>query len=285
MRIFITGASGFLGSHLVPLLQKGKKHQMLLLSRTIEDSIHIKGDIGNIDAWKDKVERFKPDAAIHLAWEGVATYNTSPPDIALKNIVNSVNLTSFLGQIGCKRFVALGSATDFSKNLTPFAVTKVAFRVLGEATAAQSGMVFFWTSPSYIYGPGQREEALLPYAINSLLKGVKPEIKNPGLRQDFIYVSDVARALKLILEKGEKKTGWYQIGSGKAFLVGNLLNIAYGKLGLREPYKKQKTADFGKVLAPQIANIDALKRLGWRPEVTLEKGVANTVNYYRKNLL
>lgn len=285
MRLFVTGATGFIGASLVPLLYK-EKHKVLCLSRrSISDQNYIKGDLGNINTWRNKVKKFNPNVAIHLAWEGVANYHATTPDVALRNIDNSLQLIRLLGEAGCKRFVALGSATEYAESKTPFSVSKIAFRALGEATANKYGMEFFWATPFYIYGPGQRKEALLPHTITALLRGSIPDIKNPNANQDFIYVEDVANALMLIAEKGRKETSLYQIGSGKAFLVGNLLNIAYGELGLREPYKKQKTAHFGKVLAPQIANIDSLKRLGWRPAVTLAKGIEKTVDYYRKNLL
>ena len=284
MRIFVTGSSGFLGSHLIPLLYR-EKHKVLLLSRSGGGKDYIKGDLANMGAWKNKVKKFKPDAAIHLAWEGVAHYHATIPDMAFRNIDNSLQLVRFLGKIGCKRFVALGSAAEYAKDLTPFSVSKTSFRVLGEATAHQYGMEFFWATPFYIYGPGQRKEALLPHAITALFRGSLPDIKNPDVSQDFIYVEDVAKALLLIAKKGKKETSQYQIGSGKAFWVGNILNIVYSKFDLRMPYKKPKRAGFGKVATPLTANIDVLKRLGWRPEIVLKKGIGKTVDYYRKNLL
>ncbi|KKU60164.1 MAG: NAD-dependent epimerase/dehydratase [Parcubacteria group bacterium GW2011_GWA2_47_12] len=281
MRIFVTGSSGFLGSHLIPLLYK-EKHQVLLLSRTNKSKNYINGNLGTLDLWKSKLKKFKPDVTIHLAWEGVANYNTTPPDVALRNIVNSVKLDQFLGQIGCKRFVALGSAIEYAKDLSPFSVSKMSFKVLGEAAANQYGMEFFWATPFYIYGPGQREEALLPHTITALLHGADPDIKNPNTRQDFVYVEDVAKALLLIAKKGKKETSRYQIGSGKPSFVGNLLNIVNKKLGLKENYLEPKSA--GNVAPPLVANTDALNRLGWVPEISLEEGVEKTVDYYRNKL-
>ena len=79
MKIFITGGSGFIGSHLVPKLLT-RKHKLLLLSRKRSGRVgkspsSIKGDLKNINGWKNKLKKFRPDAVIHLAWEGLENYD------------------------------------------------------------------------------------------------------------------------------------------------------------------------------------------------------------------
>ena len=278
MRIFVSGATGFLGSHLVPLLRK-KKHKLFLLSRSRGGKDFIKGDIGKPNAWYQKLEKFKPEATIHLAWEGVADYQKTPPEVAFLNLENSLELIKLLSKIGCKRFVGLGSVMEYSQNLTPFTASKIALRGFGEALSLASGIQFLWARPFYVYGPGQRPQALLPTIINSLLDGKDPEIKNPMLVQDFIYVDDVAEALLRIAEMGQEETKVYEIGRGKAFPIGTIANIAYKQLGLSEPYDESSVSS-GDDVTP-IADIAPLGSLGWMPKTDFKKGISKMIEFYK----
>ncbi|MBI2024342.1 NAD(P)-dependent oxidoreductase [Candidatus Giovannonibacteria bacterium] len=280
MKIFITGSSGFLGKSLLKVL-RNSQHEILCLSRKNSASGYIKGDIGNLSAWSQKLKEFCPDAAIHLAWENVANYNATTPEAALGNFINSLNLYRFLGKTGCKKFITMGSVSEHSNNMNPFLASKVALRSFGEGISRDSNTQFLWVRPFYIYGPGQRREALLPTIVSTLLNNGVPEIKNPSLRQDFIYVDDVARAILKIAERSEEKFQIYEIGRGETFLIGQLANIAYRQLGFREKYEvlSDETGD----IKPLVADTNLIRQLDWIPEVDYEKGIKEMIDFYRSN--
>ena len=280
MRIFVTGATGFLGSHLIPLLRK-RNYELLLLSRNCSGNDFIKGDLGKSASWYRRLKKFKPEVAIHLAWEGVATYQTTPPEVAILNLENSLLLITLLSQSGCRRFVGLGSVTEYSQDVTPFIASKIALRIFGEAISRKYGMQFLWARPFYIYGPGQREAALLPSVIRSLRTGEIPEIKNPAMRQDFIYVGDVARAILVIAEKSKEASAVYEIGQGKSFPIGKLVNTAYKQIGLKARYNP-KSLPKGGEKNPLVANMSSLRKLGWGPRTSFEEGIKKMVEFYRR---
>src|SRR5581483_8361008 len=104
MRIFITGGTGFVGKHAVEELQKGG-HQPLLLSRRDPKKLFkssrglkfLRGDLADISRWKRQLASFKPQAALHMAWEGIPDYG---PEMSVKNIDLSAELMRILGEIG-----------------------------------------------------------------------------------------------------------------------------------------------------------------------------------------
>ena len=119
MRIFITGGTGFIGKHLVKRLDH-KSNEILLLSRNPKDfssleSENLKllqGDLSNIDRWEHKLKEFSPQAAIHLAWEGIPDYRSA---VSIKNLVQGINLYSLLAETGCKKIINAGSCWEYGK--------------------------------------------------------------------------------------------------------------------------------------------------------------------------
>ena len=113
MRIFLTGATGFIGYHLVPLM---KHHQLLLVGQHEENFSgaanlkFIKNDLKNFDRWKEEVEEFSPEACIHLAWSGLPDYSLSR---CTENFDISIQLLGFLTHIGCKRIFVAGTCWEY----------------------------------------------------------------------------------------------------------------------------------------------------------------------------
>ena len=161
MRIFITGGSGFVGSHLVPkLLNRG--HKLLLLQKKLgkgkERNLAIlTGDLRNIKSWSGKLKKFNPDAIIHLAWEGLGISTDYGAAMSLKNLINSLNLISFAGEIGCRKFLSVGSSWEYGaetgrlnesvllmppSHVPAFVIAKRAIQALGEQIALENKMQF-----------------------------------------------------------------------------------------------------------------------------------------------
>jgi nucleoside-diphosphate-sugar epimerase len=115
MRIFLTGASGFIGRQLVPMMGH---HQLLLVGRS---GISLKGgnykfiknDLANLENWREQIEDFSPEACIHLAWSGLPDYSFSK---CRENFNISLQLLDFLAQIGCKRIFLAGTCWEYGEN-------------------------------------------------------------------------------------------------------------------------------------------------------------------------
>ncbi len=296
MRVFVTGGTGFIGTHVVKELQS-EKNALLLLSRQSKNAFSslempnvdiAQGDLSNIEKWKDEVKQFKPQAAIHMAWESLPNYDAKT---SIKNLNYGLNLITLLAELGCKSIVSTGSCWEYGqqsgklgedmmpKSTNAFTAAKNALHWVGREIAKEYGMHFIWIRLFYVYGPGQRETSLLPYIINCVRKGEKPEIKTPLARNDFIYVEDVARAISAIVKKPQKD-GVYNIGSGSSTSVQQIVEIVCNEFNLQysgaDAPQNDSVVDFW-------ADISKIKRdTGWEPKTGIKEGIQKTIDYYEK---
>ena len=218
MRIFLTGATGFIGRYVLKHLEK-EGYNILLLTRTSKENIFsivktkkvdiVSGNLSDINKWEDKLKQFKPEATIHLAWEGIPDYGVKT---SIKNLKYGLNLFEELADLGCKKIICTGSCWEYGQNQgkisedlpvkssNAFTTAKNALHLLGREIAKENNMQFIWTRLFYVYGPGQRGNSLIPYIIKCLEEGKEIRIKTPSARNDFIYVEDVAKAIVAILK-------------------------------------------------------------------------------------
>lgn len=281
MRIFITGGSGFIGTHVVSKLEKNKKDKLFVL----------KENLTNIDKWQDNLKLFRPDVAIHLAWEGIPDYSVQ---MSLKNLEYGLNLFQVLAKTGCRKIIGLGSCWEYGQKqgklcedmpilpVNAFTAAKNTLHWLGREIALENRIQFIWTRLFYVYGPGQRKESLIPYLINCIEKGEIPKIKTFQAKNDYIYVEDVAEALIKIIEES-KSNGVYNIGFGKAVSVNKICSTVY------KQFYKNKKDDFCKCRDHPLgenkhkpdnfwADITKIKKeIGWKPRIDIKQGIQKTI--------
>lgn len=180
MHIFITGKNGFIGRHLTPLL---KDHEI--------------------------TER-KPECFVHLGWGGLKEH-----DFGLRrcsdNLSFSLALIERCIDLGVKRIVVAGSCWEIDEN-NMLGASKNALRMMLVAACHEAKIEWRWARIHFVYGPGQRSDALLP----SILRG--EEIRTPDAVHDFVHVDVVARGLKRLIED-EMPSGIYEIKSGNPMTV------------------------------------------------------------------
>lgn len=285
MRIFLTGASGFIGKHLVTCLTH---HQLLLISRVeISDCLpnvsYVQGDLAAIEQWGEKVRDFAPEVCIHLAWSGLPDYSLT---WCLQNFETSVRLFDFLGSLGCKKIFAAGTCWEYgdlhgqvSEKDTPnkmnlFASFKTGLRLVGESVAAYRGIEFIWGRIFFVYGHGQRETSLIPYCYRILKSGNSPKIDKPASMNDFVHVSDVANAIVALIET-PNISGVFNIGSGTPSKVGEVVKIIARTMELEKLLPKHVDPSEGRGIWADISLIQRKTR--WRPLIPLEIGIEQTI--------
>ena len=285
MKIFLTGATGFIGHQLVPLM---KHHQLLLVGRNEENFNgtnlkFIKNDLKDFDKWKKKVEEFSPEACIHLAWSGLPDYSLLR---CIENFDINMQLLDFLTHIGCKRVFVAGTCWEYgdiqgqmSENVQPgapnlFASFKTAIRLIGKQLARSKNINFIWGRIFFIYGPGQRSTSLIPSCYQSLKNGKTPDLRNPNAVNDFIHVSDVAQAILRLIESPSVE-GVFNIGSGKPKRVIEICRIIAKNLNSENllPESKNFHQDNGLWADTSLIN----ETIGWHPEFSIETGISETI--------
>ncbi len=298
MRIFITGGTGFIGRHTVrELLRRG--HRVLVLSLRKKDAeifslaqnprlAFISGNLAAPRQWIPRVKKFKPEAAIHLAWEGIPK---DEAELNMRNAMNGLECIRAMANVGCKTVLVAGSCHEYGEPgmqvnedspLRPFNGlygAKVALYWLGSKLAAERGMKLIWMRFGFVYGPGQRSGSLIPHLIRSIEKGETPILKNPNGGNDFVYVGDVARAIAQITKKRAKlSSGAYNVGSGELTGVWEIVKLTYAlrkKIVPREIRRKH-----GGKISGFWMDISKIRReTRWRPQTKIQDGIRKTLEY------
>lgn len=288
MRIIVTGASGFIGRSLYPLLNSGG-HEILRVGRNkplnaTEDV--LQADLFYPDSYEQQIKDFKPDGAIHLAWCGLPDYSLNN---CLRNLRASTDLFETLIDSGCKWIFASGTCWEYGNIVgaaketnqgivfSLFPAFKLALHVAGNNLCKAAEIRFIWGRPFFVYGPNQRTSSLIPSCYSNLRAGTVPLIQNPNAVNDFINVFDVAQAILALIE-ADDADGIFNIGSGEPVAVWEVVNLVATLMGKPPMYS-------GFSAQPQKglwADTSKINNFGWQPSIPLETGIAQAIELWKK---
>lgn len=296
-KILLTGASGFIGQTLLPILASEPNSYLLCLSRKKSGNDpfykNVKWVSGDLDINKNTIKiirDFNPNVLIHMAWEGLPDYSL---DVCVNNMEKSIKFCNKIFDI-CKlhKVISIGSCWEAGKKEgciknndwsvdSNFIWSKQAIFNWLLFQSKTKGFIFNWARLFYVYGPHQREQSLLPFILENLYSnGCLPELRNPQESLDFIHVYDVSTALKLVLDKSSS-SGVINIGNGKVVSVSSIADYIY-KLYLGEKAKIQDTKYEIQNEVRFWADIsDLQKEFRWKPKFNIENGLKNTFDWYK----
>lgn len=322
----ITGGAGFIGSHVVRLFVKTYPGSTivnldnltyagnLLNLRDIEKESNyrfVKGDIVNGDQVFSLFEKYGFDTVLHLAAEShVDRSIANPMAFVHTNVLGTVNLLNaarhfWKDKDEGKRFHhistdevygSLGDEGLFTEDTaydprSPYSASKASSDHFVRAYYHTYGLPVVLSNCSNNYGPCQFPEKLIPLFINNIIHKKPLPVYGMGENvRDWIYVSDHAGAIDLILRKG-KVGETYNIGGHNEWknidLVRLLCKIMDKKLG-RSPGTSEGLITYvkdraGHDLRYAIDASKAEKELGWKPSVTFEEGLDKTADWYLSN--
>ncbi|WP_022854811.1 NAD-dependent epimerase/dehydratase family protein [Thermodesulfobacterium thermophilum] len=303
MRAFVTGATGFIGSHLVKRLAKEGWEVAVLIRHDsnlwrIKDVVSkmklIYGDFKEIEKVELEIQGFNPSVAFHLGWSGVKNRDFNSPE-QIQNLMGTLTLLKVLKNSNCQVFVGLGSQAEYGvynepideefcpKPVTLYGLTKLCTGMLAQRLCELYGMRFVWLRLFGVYGPADNPSSLISYVILSLLNREKPALTKGEQKWDYLYVEDVVEAIYRVAVS-EKVQGVFNLGSGKVHQIKSiveqirdLIDPSMG-LGLGEI-----SYDFNQTMYLQ-AKVDKLKKeINWYPKISLEEGLKRTVDWYKEH--
>ncbi|RXH29776.1 GDP-6-deoxy-D-lyxo-4-hexulose reductase [Bradyrhizobium nanningense] len=299
MRIFVTGASGFLGSHLVTdLVARGHEVAVLLRPagavwrlREVHDRLHvIPGALEQPDGLRGPLEAFVPDAVVHMAWRGVAGNDRNSP-VQAANVVDTVGLAELAAEAGARIFVGAGSQAEYGpydraireddvpRPTTLYGMAKLAAGSMAISLCEERGLRAAWLRIFSTYGPKDAEHWLIPSMIRKLRSGQHMALTACEQRWGFLHARDAASAFRLAITH-DGASGLFNVGSADApplretvtrlrDLVRPDAALGFGELAYRSDQVMVLAADVSRMLA-----------LGWKPEVQLDEGLRETVDWH-----
>lgn len=231
MRIVITGASGFVGSHLAKRLS-ADGHELMLVSRRqhadTESTKWIQADLESNYVLLQRIAPFQPQGLVHLAWDGIPDF--SEP-VCRRNVTNSLALISSIGSLpSITKIVAAGSCWEYGPNTgacaetlptTPtnwFTWAKLVILEYLRRFSEERGLQWHWARVFFVYGCGQRKQSLIPTILTALRDGNYPSLRSPHQQSDYVFIDDVVDGLARMLS-AEVPSGIFNLGSGTTLSV------------------------------------------------------------------
>ena len=302
MRVFLTGASGFIGAHVLrALLDRGHVVTALVSPgnplwrlRGVNDLFSaVVGRLNCLDLLRVTLAEFQPEVWIHLAWYAKpGKYLQSTKNIS--SMTDSVTLMRILSQVGCRQVVMAGTCAEYDTDLgylredtptrpvTLYAAAKLACFLIGQQIAAQAKINFAWGRIFYPYGPQEDVRRLVPAVIRTLLNGRSFAATYGEQVRDYIHVEDVAVAFCVLAEN--QTNGVFNISSGVPVTIHHLLETIGSLIGHdnlikfgAQPYRTWEP--------PFICGENLrLKEHGWHPKYSLLEGLNHTLRWWENNL-
>jgi GDP-4-dehydro-6-deoxy-D-mannose reductase len=293
MKILITGAQGFVGSHLSEFLAT-KGHQV----------ITPKLNLLNATDTALALSQLEIEAVIHLAAIAVVGSSySSPAKILRNNIFAQLNLLETLRQKNSSaRILIVCSADEYghsSKKLdehaplmptSPYAVSKIGQDFLGLQYHLSYGMNVIRIRPFNHIGERQRPGFVVPDFARQIAEIEKStnagvmKVGNLNSVRDFTDVKDMVRAYELALTKGESGE-IYNIGSGKGVKIKEVLDILIKLSSAKITVKTDKSRFRPGEVSKLVADPAKFQRLtGWKPTISLEKTLNRVLEYWRKEV-
>lgn len=302
--ILITGAAGFVGSNLtryfvsrgikVNIMIKRSSNTWRLNDIIKKTNVHYT-DISDINNVKKIIKKIKPKTIFHLATHGGYSDQTDLVKIKKSILDATYNLINECKKYKFNIFINTGSSSEYGfKNkamkesdiLVPnsyYSVFKSSSSLYCQYESLKSNIQIVTIRPFHVYGPYERSNRLIPSLIRNMLNDKKVKLVSPKVSRDMIYISDVVNFYIMLANKKNLKGEIFNLGSGKKTTIKEIYNFLkkITNYKVKNYWGSMKNRYWDQSI--WYSNNSYVKtKLNWKPKVGLEKGLLNTVNWYKK---
>jgi dTDP-glucose 4,6-dehydratase len=313
-RVLVTGAGGFIGSHLVEtLVRRGATVRafvrynsrndpglLSLLPLPVLSGVELlSGDLRDLSAVQAAMRGVSH--VFHLGALIAIPYSYQhPAEVVETNVIGTLNMLLAARDQEVERLVHTSTSEVYGTALrvpideghplqgqSPYAASKIGADKLAESFYCSYNLPVVTIRPFNTYGPRQSARAVIPALITQALARSAIRIGNVNARRDFTYVSDTVEGF-LKIARAENVCGQtLNLGTGQEIRIGDLAQKIIALLG--HPVQLQVDTDR---LRPDKSEVQrlisdnrlALEKIGWRPLVALEEGLQQTFDWIAGNL-
>jgi dTDP-glucose 4,6-dehydratase len=312
-RVLVTGAGGFIGSHLVEALVARGANVRAFLRYTsrpdpgllrfaapgIEDDIEIvRGDLRDSDAVRVASDGI--DTIFHLgALIGIPYSYVHPREVVDTNVIGTFNVLEAVRLASVRRVVHTSTSEVYGTAVTdriseehrlqgqsPYSASKIGADKLVESYARSFGVSAVTIRPFNTYGPRQSARAIIPTIITQALAGAEVRLGSLSPTRDLTFVRDTVEGFILGAEKDEAVGREINLGTDREVSIGELARkiaeIVGTKITITEDPARVRPGRSEVMRLHADASL-AKRILGWQPTVTLEQGLAETIDWIRQH--
>jgi NAD dependent epimerase/dehydratase len=315
VRVAVTGAGGFIGSHLTEeLARKGAKVRAMVhynsrghwgfleeLDPALGRRVEVRpGDVTDPGCVNDLVAG--SEVVFHLAALIAIPYSyAAPASYVAANVSGTLNILEACRRSKVRKLVHTSTSETYGtaqyvpideehplQGQSPYAATKIGADQLALSFEKSFGLPVAVCRPFNTYGPRQSARAVIPTIICQLLQA-EPRLDLGSLSpvRDFNYVADTVDGFLAVAASPRSVGEVINVGSGRGVTIGETARLLMKLTGRKAPIREaaeRVRPERSEVMRLICGNAKARKLLGWKPRVPLEQGLARTVEYVRAHL-
>ncbi len=310
-KVLVTGAEGFIGSHLTETLVKKGAQVTALVKNNFKDDVgfiaefepevrkKLKIVFSDINDYNAVLDAVRGNAIVfHLAAEISVPYSyVNPRTFVQTNVIGTLNVLMACREASVKRLLHMSTSEVYGtpdsvpiteahqlKGQSPYSASKIGAEKLAESFYDSFGLPVTVVRCFNTYGPRQSARAVIPTLITQALFRDKILMGSALPKRDMNYVGDTVAGLIKIAETPKMEGEVINVGSGKEISIGDLAKKIISLSGSNAKVvtdKKRLRPVKSEVMRLMADNTKAQKLTGWRPAVRLEEGLAKTIEYVR----
>ncbi len=309
-RVFVTGAGGFIGSHLVERLAEISDHVTALIhydsrphwgnleyiDRKRFDSIEVKaGDITDPYFLRSCLEGV--DCVFHLAALISIPFSYHAPEIFFRtNVLGTVNVLEACRMAKVKRIVTVSTSECYGTAQTvpmseehplqaqsPYSASKIGADKAVESYHRSFDLPVVIVRPFNTYGPRQSARAIIPTIITQVLSN-KPTIRLGSLNpvRDLTYVGDTVEGMIAAGRNKGVEGETFNLGTGRAISIGNLVEMIFNLTGREKEIELEQERirpEKSEVMKLISDHSKATRILNWEPRIKFDEGLQRTIQF------
>jgi NAD dependent epimerase/dehydratase len=312
-RVLITGAGGFIGSHLTEtLVKKGAKVRALVhynsfhrygwleaLPPEMEKEVDVRlGDVRDMSGMSNIMEGCT--VVFHLAaLIGIPYSYIAPSSYVETNIGGALNMLEGALRCGVERFIHTSTSEVYGtaqvvpmdenhplRGQSPYSASKIGADKLAESYWMSFGLPVVTVRPFNTYGPRQSDRAVIPTIISQAVKAQRVSLGSLDPVRDFVFVDDTVAGFLAAAEKEDMIGETVHLGSGRGVSIRELAAEVAGILGkdIACVTERARQRPAGSEVTRLIGDPSKARRmLNWAPTTTLNQGLRRTISWIQEN--
>jgi len=312
-KVLVTGAGGFIGSHLTEhLVKEGCKVRALV--RYKSDGSHgfldgipavkknveiVAGDLKDPHAMNQVVKGM--DVVFHLGALIAIPYSFQHPnDYVQTNVSGTVNILEAAREYGVQRVLQVSTSEVYGtaqyvpideshkrQPQSPYSATKIAADAMAESYHRSFGLPVSIVRPFNTYGPRQSSRAIIPTIIMQAIKGKTIQVGALDPTRDFTFVTDTAKGMCAVAQEDSLLGQDVNLGVGKEISIGEILDLIVeltnfkGKIKTDKSRLRPKKSEVNRLLSDPTKVMAATS---WKAKTTLKSGLLKTIRYIENHI-